>query len=484
MAEDEAKKPSLKRLKKERFSGGFASRISPLIKNATEVLQQHQDKLNKEFTDSVYEEMMNDPAVESAVDMIKSVILSEPLRIVPKISDKKDERYDKALEMAKFCETQIEKLRRPIEVILEEALDCIQYGSSLSELIFVNASVEGKPVLKLVDIKTRSRKKYGFVVDRGYNLIGAVNTESGEKDNFTGNINPPKEKIVERQKLMVLSFKSKNSDPRGMSLLRSAWNAYYIKSQIWVGFYNYLERFGNPSVAAILGDNAKDVQSIDADGEAEYEEDGSPKMISAIDDAYNSLAEWQGGSAAVFLNGTTIEYLEAKQDGQAYDLAIAILNKEIHLAILKSVRYLLESKHGSRADSQSATDASQTYIGKLRKIVARTFEKDVLYQMISLNFGEDVAEEFAPRASLTTLAREDFSQTASAIAQLFNSGFIHDSQIEGLDDMAGLPKRDIEAFLEEREDARQFERDNELERKKLFNPQISTSKSLDEEDED
>lgn len=49
--------------KREYLSGGYERTLSPLIDRAIVVLSRYQDDLNREFSDSVYDEMVRDPAV-------------------------------------------------------------------------------------------------------------------------------------------------------------------------------------------------------------------------------------------------------------------------------------------------------------------------------------------------------------------------------------------------------------------------------------
>lgn len=470
---------------REYVSGGFDRIVGPLIENAIQLLSQHQEPLNKEFTDSIYEEMMNDPAVSASVDILKSLILSESLRIVPRIKDKQDADYARAKEIADFVTDQFRQMDRSLHTILWEALEAIQYGSSLTEICYDNTATdaEGRPIWRLANLKTRSRKNYGLVVDRYFNLLGCVNKELGSTPSvYSGAIKPDKEAVIPRNKFLMITFHSRYGDPRGWPLIRPAYNAYYCKTQVWPQYVKFLVQFASPSLIGITPvDSYGEVEELDGNGNPIIGADGEVAVQTDEEQMLETLLGFQAGTVAVLKGGSTIEKIQSDSNGEAFSAAVDLFDRQIAMAILKTHRTLLESKHSSKADSESAADITDVYVSGLREVVADGITKDVIYQLVLINFGAEDAKKFAPGASLKAMPKQDFAKAAAAIATLKTSGFLHKSQFIETDQLIGLPDRDEAEWLNDLEEADNMERLDQVERMKLLNPGAGTTTPAEEE---
>jgi hypothetical protein len=463
--------------KKEFLSGGSSTIFSPLLSNAIQVLARNQDDLNQEYSDAAYDEMVRDPAVAASVDILKSLILSEPLRVVPRVSDKKSADYEQSRQITEFVERQLRKMARSTHAVLWEGLEAIQYGSSMIEIVYEDAIEEGRPILRLKDLKTRSRKNYAVVVDRHFNILGAVSAEAGSVTPgvYSGSTSPDPASIIPREKFLLLTLQSKNSDPRGVSLIRPAWNAYYLKTQIWPAYLRFLIQFATPSLVGYTPEGAEDVQSVDSDGNLLYSSDGSPLSIPAEEDMLNTLLGFQNGTVAVLKGGSKLDLVQSVGHGEAFSAAVDLFDRQIAMAILKTHRTLLEAKHSSKADSESAADITDVFVSGLREVIAQAFERDVIYNLVAINYGVDVADKFAPEVSLKSMPKQDFSKSADAIAKLWTAGYLHSSQVAGADAMIGLPERDLDVWLTEQQDQAAQKQLDATERMKLMNPGAGTT---------
>lgn len=476
--------PNLKILKPENrtrefLSGGVDRTLSPLLQNALQVLTQFQDDLNKEFGDKAYDEMMRDPAVAASVDILKSLILAEPLRVVSRVQDKKAVDYDQAQEVANFVDAQLRGMERSTQAILWEALEAIQYGSALVEIVYEDAVQDGRPILRLKDLKTRNRRNYALVVDRFYNVLGAINREWGYSATgiYTGSTNPDPDKIIPREKFLLLVPMTKYGDPRGVSLLRPAWNAYYVKTQVWPAYLKFLVQFASPSLVGYTPENGpEEIETVADNGETE--------VITPEEEMLTTLLGFQAGTVAVLKGGSKLDLIQSEGNGEAFAQAVDLFDRQIAMAILKTHRTLLEAKHSSKADAESAADITDVFVSFLRDVVSGAFTRDVVRNLVTINFGPEIADRYAPEVTLRSMPKQDFAKAADAIAKLWTAKYLHASQVAEADAMVGLPERDMDAFLSEVEEEMEMRRVDQVERMKLLNPGAGTTDPADEDPND
>lgn len=469
------------RRSKEYLSGGYVRALSVLVENAIIVLGKAQDDLNREFSDKVYEEMLRDPAVSASVDILKALILAEPLRVVSKVQDKADPKYEESKKIADFVDYQLKNQDRPLSLILKELLDAIPFGSTLGEIVYEPDLFEGRVIFRLKDVKVRSRENYNLVVDRFYNVLGCVRTELGSAAAgvFTGATTiTESDDVVPREKFVLLALQTKNSDPRGVSLIRAAWNAYYLKSQIWPQFLKFLFQFASPSLIGYTAEasDGDEIPVLDEYGNKVMNSDGTPKTTTQAELMFETLLQFQGGSVAVLRGGSKVDRIESSTTGEAFSASIDLFDRQIVMSILKTYRTLLEAKHGSKADSGENADIADVYVSGLQDILCGVLSRDLVRQIVKVNFGEATAKTYSPEVSLRAVAKQDFSKAASAISQLFTSGYLHTSQIAEIDAKIGLPERDLDAYLSELESEKEANALTELERQKLLNPGLGTTK--------
>ena len=475
--------PSLARLqdlqasdtRKEYLSGGYDRTLSPLLNNAVQVLGQYHEDLTLEFTDKVYEEMLKDPAVAASVDILRALITVTPPRLVSRIADKKHPQYKDAREAVDFVEDQLKSMNRPVATVVAELMDAVVYGSCVAEIVYEDDTDDetGAPYLRLADVKAKSRRKYALVTDRFYNILGVVSRELGYMASgvYTGSTSPDPKDVIPRDKIVVLTLNSRYGDPRGYSMLRPAYAPYYIKTQVWPQFLKFLMGFASPSLVGYTpeGDN-EEIEATDDAGNPIQNTDGTQKMLTPEEDMFNTLLGFQGGTLAVLKGGSKLDVLWSQGGGEAFLKAIDLFDRQIAMAILKTHRTLLEAKHSSKADSESAQDITDVYVALLREVVGGVLTHDLVYQLVFVNKGKDYAKKFSPIVSLQTVNKQDFAKAAEAVGKLWTAKYLHPSQVEETDALVGLPPRDMDAFLQEIEQMNEDLRLDQMERLKLLNP--------------
>jgi hypothetical protein len=291
---------------------------------------------------------------------------------------------------------------------------------------------------------------------------------------YTGSTKPNPEAVIPREKFWLLTFNGRNSDPRGQSLLRPAWNPYFLKTQVFPAYLKYLVQFASPSIVGFTPEGAEDVEIVDDEGIVSVDADGIAQTISAEEDMLNTLLGFQSGTVAVLKGGSRMELIQSQGQGEAFARGVELFDRQIAMAILKTHRTLLEAKHGSKADAESAADITDVFVASLRELVATSFTRDVIRPLVMANYGEEIADRFTPEATLKSTPKQDFGKTAEAIGKLWTAQYLHASQVAEVDAMIGLPERDLEGWMNEVEDANEMKRMDQVERMKLLNPQAGT----------
>lgn len=381
----------------------------------------------------LYREMMTDPAVASAVRILKSAILAEGLQLVAAVQEvvEDDDGELTAEEQAElrqsddilaFCQRCIDGLDRPIEFILWELLDAIVYGVKLGEIVWdvpETGEDEGKLVLK--DIKVKNQYSWGFVVDRYWNVLGirpllsgtGRGTDSGRDVTARGD-----DPVLPRDKFVILSWMTEDGDLRGTSSLVSAYTAWNQKILIPAQRWIYLSRFAVPSLYGTTAPNAQRVPILDSDGNETGKYKNPAQAMLA------GLVSIQNGTAAAGPNGSDVKVIESRGRGEAFATALDDCRREILMAILNTAMGAMESQHFSRANAESGQDLTSTFVRIAKRWVGSMFRRDALMSTVEKNFGADAARKYTPFVQVGMVELQDFSRNANAISTLADAGVV------------------------------------------------------------
>lgn len=230
--------------------------------------------------------------------------------------------------------------------------------------------------------------------------------------------------VLPLEKFLILRFGSKNGDPRGVSLLRAAYNPWWLKQQTWPQMLKFLSQFAGPSLIGYTPENSA---MLGTDGGQTPEE----VML-------NALRQFQNGSIVVLRGGAKVEAIQSPGEGQAFLSAIELYNREITHAILKQTRATMEAQHGSRADSETGEGILENLVTWIQGCVERAVRNQIVRPLVRMNFGMDAP---VPRLSLRAPGKPGFVGAAEAVAKLASSGYLDESQKHELDILLGLPNR-------------------------------------------
>lgn len=381
-------------------------------------LPRYVDDAERDFGPELYDRMLRDPMVAAAVDTLKMRALSAGLTLAPAVPG------EEAAKVLSFVQGALADLDGPIEETLYDMLDALAYGHRLAEMVFL---VTDAGMMGLSAIKPRPRQNYRFVLDAFHNLTGVLAIVPGKASLVPEGIVPdPKElkNLLPPSKFFILSYGAENRDPRGASLLRPAYNPWWLKQQTWPQLLKYLIQFAGPS---LIGYTPEDAAFS-----------GDPNLTPE-DLMLAALKSFQNGSIVVLRGGSRVDKIQSEGEGRAFLEAIELYNREITHAVLKQTRATMEARFGSRADSETATDMLDVVVGWVQGVLTRALRRQVLRPLVALNFGELAGRDLTPRPLLTTPNRPDFAATAAAVAALQGCGYLRQDQRVAVDELLGLP---------------------------------------------
>jgi hypothetical protein len=396
------------------------------------------DDVTLDFGDDLWDRVLNDAQMAALVNTFKTGILEDGLTFSPSVADE-DENHAAAAELADWCTWVFDRLKIPTDEMLWDMTDAVPYGNRVAELVYEHLpGPDGTTQLLLTKIAPKPRRMTAFVVDGFNNLVGLLGQIPGQSFYVqTGMIVDPGEldNFLDREHFAVLTFRSKNGDPRGQSLCRPAYDAWYVKQQIKVEYLKYLAQFASP---LLLGFTAADV-----DDDPEFDEEGNPlPQVSPETAMATTLATARNSTALAFPNTARVDVTKSEGNGEAHLLGIDLQNREMAKALTSQTLATEEGKHQARASSDTHENRLDTIIRQAKRIVERMIVRDVLTPLIRWNFGEK-ALALMPKANLGKTEQHDFSAMATAISMLCRAGYLHNSQLPFIDVMLGLPVRDL-----------------------------------------
>lgn len=379
------------------------------------------DDVDRSYGDDAYRNMLRgDPVVSASINVLKAGVLEDGVTLAPAVTDETADGYDQAQEIHAFCCGVLDNLPVPLIDVLYNMLDALVYGNKVAELTYR----QDGGALVLDSIKVKPRQATAFVVDQFYNVLGLVGRMPGTAGSLviSTDDNPT---LLPLDKFAVLTFRPRDNDPRGTSILRPAYNGWWLKQQAWVEFMKYLIQFASASVWATTAQDARKAPGA---------------TVSPQEELLAQLMNFRNGAAIAVPYGTAINLLASTGEGRAFHAAFDLFNREMVTGILHQTRATMEAQHGSRADSETGQDVLDTLVRQVKKSVQRMVQRDILTPLTRYNYG-DAAAALTPVLSLGTVEEQDRTGMWQALAALVTSGFIDESQKAGLDLMMGLPQR-------------------------------------------
>jgi hypothetical protein len=149
----------------------------------------------------------------------------------------------------------------------------------------------------------------------------------------------------------------------------------------------------------------------------------------------------RNGAAIAVPYGSNVTAIDVGNDGKPFIDANREFDEQISIAILLQSLATGEGIHQSRAASQVHKGTLDMLVRWVQQTLANCIEYDILKPLVLYNYGREASDRLRPKAMLGTLAVDNFAETATAVAALFQSGYLHASQVDSLDAKLGLDKR-------------------------------------------
>jgi hypothetical protein len=392
------------------------------------------DDLTRELGDDVYQRMLRDAQVAANLNLYTAAVLEDGVSLTSAVTDKTADGYDAAAELVAEVERQLDDMELALDDslwdILRTGLAC---GSKVAEEVYaIDAAPSGARQYVLRALKPKPRAATAYVVDAFLNVVGlrGRTVEAGGYE------------LLPRAKFAIFTFRPQDGDPRGTSLLRTAYNGYDLKLRTWVPYYKYLIQFASPSIVATTAQGAPD----------EPDPDDPETVITAVEALLTRLLEFQNGTALALPYGSTAQLLASTGDGKAFLEAFALYDRQITTGILGQTRATMEAAHGSKADSETASDILATFIRQTRKALARMLRRDVLADLVEYNHGP-AFRRLAPRVSFGETEQVDVAPLMAGVAALKRVDYLDPSQLPDLDIQLGLSARTPEELARRQERA-------------------------------
>lgn len=423
--------PDSARLQKEYVAGGgwaWYGQVARTLSNSI-------DDVTADFGEDLYSRMLYDPQISAVHTIWKASILESGLNLTSAVRSRKDPDYDLAAEIADEAAHMIQEFDGTLDDVLWDMLNCVSFGNRVAEQTYrlQAARKDGRKILVLDKLKVRPMRSTVYAVDIYFNLVGLLirvppNASPWSATMMFGPDDEPFN-LIAPHKFVIMNNKPKDNDPRGTSILRPAYSAWWRKQQIIPEYLRYLSQFAGPSLIGYVGP------------EATPQPDGQGGVITAEQVMLGALQALRNGTAAAFPNGASVDPLVMQGDGAAFLRAIDHCDQQITKAVLTQELATEEGKHMARAAAEVHQDVLDTLIRQGKLAYGTQIRNQLFKRWVGYNWGND-AVHLAPLVGLGKTVLRDSPAMWGAAAQLMGQGYLAPSQLQALDEQIGLPVRD------------------------------------------
>lgn len=334
---------------------------------------------------AAYKKMRHDPAVKAALLSLLFEVASLDLRVQP--SDPDDPR---AKEIAEFIQHALESVEGgvPRGMLIKIMEPALMYQFSISEIIYkieARGKWKGKWVLRALKSKDTSEKAWGFRLDPFRNIVTFLHTS------------PYGNREYHPDKFVHYTFMPMFESPRGLSHLRAAYRAWYVKLAVTRSWAFHAQTNGILPVAKYRDKKHK------ADLEIQLAALNSRRWLAIPEEVQLDIVK-----------------LSDSASDQSFKDIIERLDKQIFLSIRFAVLQALEGdKTGARSMGEVHKSTSQLPSWFLSVDVAETILDQIVENLVKFNFGEEAE---LPRVALEAPVEEDMQAKAQTLLTLVTAG--------------------------------------------------------------
>ena len=333
-----------------------------------------------------YKKMVHDPAVKAALMSVLFEVCSLDINVAP--ADQDDKASVDAAEFVHHCLSRAVKGGSADGLLMKIGYPALVHQFSISELLFelqARGKWQGKYVLRALKSKDVTGGKWGFKLDSFRNIEGFTQVVGGET------LMHPTEKFVH------VAFLPDFESPRGLSHIRAAYTAWWVKDVVRRAWAQYLEKFGPVPVGT-------------------YDD---PAQRAALEAQLKRFAarRWLAIPAAVKIEVVQFTSMVAQEGFQE---AMDYQDKQIFLAIRGAYLQALEgSKTGARAMGEVHSAQADLFVWFLSQELSSVINEQIIPRLMQLNFGDAVD---APVVRLEAPAEEDMLIKAEILEKLVAAG--------------------------------------------------------------
>lgn len=313
----------------------------------------------------VYQEMLRDPYVKAGLLIKKLSVLRLPVEVLPASDDAQDQ------EIAKFIEEQLETMDTPWHTLLMGVMDSLDCGYSIGEINYrIVERGDYKGSIGWDSIKSKDPYVYSFRIKKNGNVdkvvqrlaVAAVmrNLNKGDLDQRYGEYPP--------HKFLISSFQPKYNNPYGMSDLRAAYRAFFIKDWAWKFRAIFMEKWGSPTVVGSFPNGT------------------SPDRRKQLEEVLESI---QQETTLTIPEDLKIELIRVATTANIteYERSIADLNKEILVGLMGSFLAVEEGKRtGARSQGQVHLWIAKLFVEALVYHVQEDLNRQMVRRLVDMNY--------------------------------------------------------------------------------------------------
>jgi hypothetical protein len=455
---DQAPKNFTPRVSKtEYISGGYYNQ------DINRILFNSSGKLLKTFGDHIVDDMLRDAEIKKCETVLKISVLNDGITFLPAISkparikvlaagetetleqkrerlqnEKDQKRYELAVKYANFATRAINNLDTSIRTIMESMLDAITYGNKVAEQTYREEynSDFGRTLLTLDSIRVKPRRNTHFVINKYNKVVGLWATVQ--------NKDKSEQVVLPREKFLILTFRGKDGDPRGISILEAVYNTWMLKMQLWPEYLRWLLNCALPTVAGFTSPNAQKNVLRDAQTNEILKDDaGNPLYESDVASLLQALTSLRNNTAIALPEGAKIEVIQSNVPGDPFKGMRDVLNEEIEMGLILQTLATSEGRNMSRAAAQTHMSVLDLLVFFIKGLVCDMLSRDVLKPLFELNFA-NFDMDLLPKVSMGDSERRDWATDVIAIATGWKSNYFGESQKPALDAIIGV-ERDVES---------------------------------------
>lgn len=261
-----------------------------------------------------YNEMLLDPQVKSAYELVRMFLLSRKVNIIPASDDPKDK------EIASTIDDMLHDMTYPLRKVRNDMYSALIYGYSVSEKLFDRKEGEEFISIKRIRPIPIDTLEDCFEYD-----------DNGDLENIKQNSDSSEPIDIPPEKCLVYTYDERFGDREGNSILDAIYDSWYLKQKLLSLRQIYLQKHEGPTLAAFVA---------------------NPSNKDAAREVLEDFKE--GRTNGTFDKDDRVEVIESQHRGEAFDRAIEYCDMMIYRAFGIGTM-IMGQQDGKGAYAQSVT---------------------------------------------------------------------------------------------------------------------------------